>query len=120
MRLLIDMNLSPRWAEFLNANGHDAIHWIAAGAVNATDSEIMAFARNHDRVVLTHDLDFSAILAATESSAPSVIQIRADDVSAEAIGRVVLDALAAAQDALAAGALVTIDARRTRLRWLPL
>jgi predicted nuclease of predicted toxin-antitoxin system len=35
--------------------------------MDAADSEIMAYAAKHDYVVLTHDLDFSAILAATQS-----------------------------------------------------
>ncbi|MCL1962065.1 MAG: hypothetical protein FWG56_09910 [Desulfovibrionaceae bacterium] len=80
----------------------------------------MAFARTHDCVVLTHDLDFSAILAATHGEKPSVVQIRADDVSPEAIGTMVTDALSVAGDALQQGALVTIDTSRTRLRLLPL
>ena len=30
MRLLIDMNLTPRWADFLRSAGHDAIRWPVA------------------------------------------------------------------------------------------
>jgi len=47
----------------------------------------MAYARTHDFVVLTHDLDFGAILAATHGDKPSVVQIRAEDVSPDVIGR---------------------------------
>jgi predicted nuclease of predicted toxin-antitoxin system len=43
MRLLIDMNLSPKWAEFLAA-GFEAAHWSALGAAKAPDPEIMMFA----------------------------------------------------------------------------
>ena len=46
----------------------------------------MAYAMANDCIVLTHDLDFSAILAATQGEKPSVVQIRADDVSPSAIG----------------------------------
>lgn len=31
MKLLIDMNLSPKWAGFLAAAGHDAVHWSSVG-----------------------------------------------------------------------------------------
>ncbi len=65
MKLLVDMNLSPRWTLLLAGNGFDASHWSAVGAPDAPDAEIMAFARSGDHVVLTHDLDFGAILAAT-------------------------------------------------------
>ena len=79
----------------------------------------MDFARRNGFVVLTHDLDFGAILAATRGAEPSVVQIRADDVSPEAIGRVVANALDRMKDDLEAGALLTIDPARMRLRLLP-
>ncbi len=80
----------------------------------------MAYARANDYIVLTHDLDFSSILAATGGEKPSVIQIRGGDVSPEAIGEQVRSAILQMSDVLEEGALVTIDTRRTRLRVLPL
>ena len=74
MKLIVDMNLSPRWVELLNKARFDAAHWSTLGPTNATDVQIMSFAREHDYVVLTHDLDFSAILAATHEMKPSVVQ----------------------------------------------
>jgi hypothetical protein len=40
---------------------------------------VLSYAESHQCVVFTHDLDFSAILAATKSSRPSVVQVRAQD-----------------------------------------
>jgi predicted nuclease of predicted toxin-antitoxin system len=120
MKLLIDMNLSPRWVNPLAEAGFEAEHWSTLGIAQAPDSEIMAFASANDYVVLTHDLDFSAILAATHGEKPSVVQIRADDVSLEAIGEQVIDALLQMTSELNEGALVTVDPNRTRLRLLPL
>lgn len=117
---MVDMNLSPRWATLLADAGFEAAHWSTLGALNAPDSEIMGFARTHSYVVFTHDLDFSAILAATQGHKPSVVQIRAEDVSPETIGRPVIDALRQMSAELAEGALLTIDPGRTRLRVLPL
>jgi predicted nuclease of predicted toxin-antitoxin system len=68
------MNLSPRWATFLNDAYIKAVHWSMCGAANASDMEIMAYAKTHDFVVLTNDLDFSAILAVTNAEKPSVVQ----------------------------------------------
>ena len=87
MKLIIDMNLSPRWVGVLASVGIEAAHWSTVGAKNAPDSEIMAYARANNHVVLTHDLDFSAILAASHGKKPSVVQIRAEDVSPEIIGK---------------------------------
>lgn len=71
MKLLVDMNLSPRWVDTLTHAGIEAAHWSRLGAANAPDAEIMAHARKHDYVVLTHDLDFSAILAVTMAKNPA-------------------------------------------------
>ena len=120
MRLLVDMNLSPRWVGLLNRAGIEADHWSTIGAHNAPDSQIMAYAAEHDYVVLTHDLDFGAILAATQGEKPSVVQIRAEDVSPDAIGAQVIIAVRQMSAELLDGALLTIDTNRTRLRVLPL
>jgi predicted nuclease of predicted toxin-antitoxin system len=120
MKLLVDMNLSPRWVIFLAENGFEATHWSSVGSANAPDTAIMAFAAAHGFVVLTHDLDFGAILAASHGNKPSAVQIRAEDVSPEAIGKPVVTALRQMAGDLAEGALLTIDPGRTRLRVLPL
>jgi predicted nuclease of predicted toxin-antitoxin system len=120
MKLIVDMNLSPRWAGWLVNAGIEAAHWSELGANNAPDSEIMTYASLNDYVVLTHDLDFSAILAATHGKKPSVVQIRADDVSPDVIGLLVIAALEQMVSELEAGALLTIDPNRTRMRLLPL
>ncbi len=90
------------------------------GAGNARDIEIMEYARGNGFMVLTHDLDFGAILAATHGEKPSVIQVRAEQPSPEAIGPQVVAALQRMSEELEAGALLTIDTGRTRLRFLPL
>lgn len=120
MKLLVDMNLSPRWVGVLANAGIEAVHWSILGAKNAPDPEIMAYASANDYVVLTHDLDFSAILAATHGDKPSVVQIRSEDLSPDAIGKQIIAALRQMETELADGALLTIDPNRTRLRLLPL
>lgn len=120
MKLLVDMNLSPRWIGMLKNSGVQAVHWSLVGKVNAPDAEIMAYAITNDCIVLTHDLDFSAILAVTHGEKPSVVQIRAEDVSPDVIGMQVVAALRQMESELEAGALLTIDPSRTRLNLLPL
>lgn len=120
MKLLVDMNLSPRWVKVLVGAGIEAAHWSAIGAKNAPDSEIMAYANINNYVVLTHDLDFGAILAATHGEKPSVVQIRAEDVSPDVIGLQVIAAVRQMAPELEEGALLTVDPNRTRLRVLPL
>jgi predicted nuclease of predicted toxin-antitoxin system len=80
----------------------------------------MAYAVQTGSVVFTHDLDIGAILASTSGSQPSVLQLRSQDVSPESMGAPVLAALRQFSAELAAGALVTIDPTRSRVRLLPL
>ena len=120
MKLLVDMNLSPRWAAVLVDAGLEAAHWSTLGAKNAPDTEIMAYAKTFGYVVLTHDLDFGAILAATHGDKPSVVQIRADNVGPDVIATQIIAALRQMAPELEEGALLTVDANRTRLRVLPL
>jgi predicted nuclease of predicted toxin-antitoxin system len=114
------MNLSPRWTKLLKEAEIPAVHWSEIGPGDAPDAVIMAFAARQDYVVLTHDLDFGAILAATRGQRPSVVQIRADDVSPKAIGSKVLAGLRQLRTEPEAGALLTIDAEHWRVRLLPL
>ena len=59
------------------------------------------------------------MLAATQHDKPSVLQIRAQDVLPDDIGRQVIEALRQMESALDEGALVTVDPKRTRVRVLP-
>ncbi|MGC9194417.1 MAG: DUF5615 family PIN-like protein [Syntrophobacteraceae bacterium] len=120
MKLLIDMNLSPLWVSVLLEAGFDAVHWSTLGRSNALDTEIMDFAKANGYVVLTHDLDFGAILAATHGEKPSVVQIRSEDISPDVIGKSVIFALRQMTSELDEGALLTLDPNRPRLRMLPL
>jgi predicted nuclease of predicted toxin-antitoxin system len=120
VKLLIDMNLPPSWVDRLSQHGFEAVHWASVGAPSAPDREILAWARDHGHVLLTHDLDFSAILAAASRRSPSVVQLRTHDLlSDEALLRVV-SALRDHRERIERGALISIDARAARVRILPL
>jgi predicted nuclease of predicted toxin-antitoxin system len=120
MKFLIDMNLSLLWVPFLASHGYEAIHWSTIGDISAPDAEILQYAVGRGYVVFTHDLDFGALLAAGKLWRPSVIQVRCQDVLPSAIGETVVRAIAAARTHLEAGALVTIDPARHRIRLLPI
>lgn len=120
MKLLIDMNLTPRWAEWLSIVGIDAVHWSRIGAKDAPDTEIMSYAADQGFIVFTHDLDFSAILAASHNLKPSVVQIRGAEIRPEVVGETLVRALRQVENELVSGALLTVDLKRSRLRILPL
>ena len=105
---------------FLKVNGVETIQWLDCGAPNVADSEIIAYARENEFIVFTHDLDFSTLLAYSKDSKPSVIQLPTNDISPEAAGKAIVATLRQMSSELEAGALLTIDQKRSRIRLLPL
>jgi predicted nuclease of predicted toxin-antitoxin system len=120
MKLLVDMNLGPAWVETLRKAGWEAAHWSALGNPRCTDAEIMRFARDHDWIVFTNDLDFGALLAHTRAGKPSVLQVRARDVSPESLAPLVIRVLRQFPAELESGALISVDETSQRIRLLPL
>jgi predicted nuclease of predicted toxin-antitoxin system len=121
MRLLIDMNLTGRWVQFLCNAGHEVVHWSSVGRVSAKDSEICDFAREHSYVLLTNDLDFPRILAHTRQAAPSIVLLRRQPLVPETRGQAPLGALQDCAAELESGAIVTLDwSDEPRARVLPL
>jgi predicted nuclease of predicted toxin-antitoxin system len=120
VRVLIDMNLSPRWIEVFERHGWQAVHWSVVGDPRATDRVIMEWARAHQYVVFTHDLDFGTLLAVTHAEGPSVMQVRAQDVLPAHLENVVVAAMRQYGALLKAGALITVDESASRARILPL
>lgn len=120
LAILVDMNLSPDWVPVLTAAGWSAVHWSQVGDRGADDATLMAWALANDHIVFTHDLDFGTTLALTHVTGPSVLQVRGQNVLPEDISPAVLAALSRYQSDLAAGALVTVDLARARVRILPL
>ena len=120
MKILIDMNIPLAYTVLLEKRGIESIRWSDVGLPNASDAEIMSYARENDMIVLTYDLDFSAILSVTHNSKPSVIQIRATIKSAERAVSLIVDALLLNIEEMEKGAILSIDMKKSRLRLLPL
>lgn len=120
MKILLDMNLSPDLVKVLATNGFDTVHWSQIGTANASDREIMTWAKNNDYVIVTHDLDFGTILAIYRETAPSVIQIRTQDLLAVDFSVLLIDVLRRFTKELKSGALITVELNRSKVRILPI
>ena len=119
LKLLIDMNLSPQWVATLEKHGWQATHWSNVGDPRASDQEIMTWAQANQHAVFTHDLDFGMLLAVTRAEGPSVIQVRAQDVTPTHLENLVVSALKEYTSLLETGALIVVDESRLRARILP-
>lgn len=120
MKILIDMNLTPDWTAVLEAEDIEAVHWSSVGKRDAPDEEIMEYARENGYAVFTHDLDFGTMLALTQATSPSILQVRAQDILPKSIGNIVITILHKYKDELEQGALIVFDKAKERVRLLPL
>lgn len=121
MRFLIDENLSWHLAELLAQTGHDAVHVRDLDATGAPDTDVMALAVHDDRVIVSADTDFGALLAHTRAMKPSVILVRAlVDRRPPELAGIIAANLDTIEHHLDAGAVIAFTQDGIRVRPLPL
>lgn len=120
MKFLADMGISPRSVAFLGRLGHDAVHLHDAGLDRLSDASILSKALDEGRVVLTHDLDFGDLVAASRARLPSVVTFRLRNMSADHVNRYLQLILADHQERLIAGAVISVTEGQIRVRSLPI
>ena len=120
MKFLADMGISPRVVSALRERGHEAVHLQEQGLGKLPDVEILAKARSEGSVLLTHDLDFGELLAASGGNLPSVIIFRLRDMRADNVNFHLFSILEKQSDALEKGVVCSVSERKVRIRALPL
>ncbi|MGL4608733.1 MAG: DUF5615 family PIN-like protein [Trueperaceae bacterium] len=120
MNLLLDMNLSPEWSKFFTEKGYPTNHWATLGQITAPDTDILSYAKVQSQVILTFDLDFTDLLAASGSSTPSVVILRTRTLKAEKLQARLLEVLSQCQEDLESGAVVIVEDAKVRVRTLPI
>ncbi len=120
MKLLLDQGLPRSTTLYLAKVGIEALHAGELGLATAADSKILEFALQEQRVVVTLDADFHALLALSGASEPSVIRIRIEGLRAEAHARLLIQVLSVCESDLEKGSMVTVTERGIRVRQLPL
>ena len=80
----------------------------------------MEYARRENRVCVTLDADFHALLAISAESGPSIIRIRIEGLKAPPLAGLLVATWPKIAAALAGGAMVTITDRAVRVKKLPI
>jgi predicted nuclease of predicted toxin-antitoxin system len=80
----------------------------------------MDWARRNGYLVLTQDLDLGAILASSRAGGPSVVILRMSALPDDTTVSRIVAALHEAAADLEKGAVISVDAARSRVRILPI
>jgi predicted nuclease of predicted toxin-antitoxin system len=121
VKLLLDANLSPEVGRRLKEAGHDAIHVGDIGLLSAPDPEILQTAVKEERILLTADADFGALLALGSLASPSVLLLRsADHLRPSEQAELIVANLPSIAEDLEKGAIASLARDRLRVRELPI
>jgi predicted nuclease of predicted toxin-antitoxin system len=119
MKFLADMGISPQSAAFLRHLGHETVHLHEQGLDQLSDTAILCKARDEGRVLLTHDLDFGDLMAASGAELSSVVIFRLRDMRPERVNAYLGELVSRYQQALEEGVILSIKEGQIRSRSLP-
>jgi predicted nuclease of predicted toxin-antitoxin system len=122
VRFLVDANLSPAIADALRLGGRDSLHVQDVGLLTASDLTILEQAAADNRVIVSADADFGALLALERRTKPSLVLLRSADhlTAAAEQGSLLLGNLPGVSEELEGGAIVTFSRGHLRVRLLPI
>lgn len=119
-RLLLDQGLPRSTPALLAQAGWNVTHVSEIGMSRADDIDILQRAKAEQRACVTLDADFHAILATSGEPGPSVIRVRREGLDASALADLLQAVWPGIEEALLAGAMVTVTDRAIRVRRLPI
>lgn len=119
-KVLLDQGLPLSSVQSLRQHNWDVVHVAEVGMSRATDREIIEYALKTERVCVTLDADFHAILAINDMTKPSIVRIRQEGLKGGDVAALLIQVWRQADAHLDAGSLITVTGDSIRIRNLPL
>jgi predicted nuclease of predicted toxin-antitoxin system len=113
------MGVARSIVRWLQDHGNDAVHLLDEGLEQLDDQAIFAKAVREQRIVLTLDLDFADIVAASAGQTVSVILFRLQRPRRQQVQARLADCLRELGPEIDRGAVVVVEEARFRVRRLP-
>jgi predicted nuclease of predicted toxin-antitoxin system len=85
----------------------------------ASDTKIVAKARESGEVLITHDLDYGNLLAFSGETAPSIVILRLRNTHLDNLYARIANSWPQIEEALRSGAIVVLEDAAVRIRPLP-
>lgn len=119
MKFLVDNPLSPEVADGLQAAGHDAVHVRTRNLHEAPDQVVFQTALSEERVLVSADTDFGALLVPGRHTRPSLILFRhGSPRRPPEQTKALIENLPTFSEDLARGAIVVFRRNKIRIRKL--
>lgn len=120
LEFLTNMNISPLTVEGLRKIGWDIIRVSEILDKKTKDIEILTYAQDHNKVVITQDLDFSTLLAVRGFRKPSVINLRFGNSRPDFVMDRIIEIVSEMEKELEEGIVISVDETSARYRNLPI
>lgn len=120
LKFLANMNISVVTVQTLRASGWQIVRVSEVMDPRSTDLEILRYARQHELVLITQDMDFSTLLALGGYSKPSLMNLRLEQATPAAVSRRLMEVIPAVAKDLQEGAAASINDISVRTRKLPI
>lgn len=120
LEFLANMNISPLTVEGLRKIGWNIIRVSEILDKKAKDIEILTYAQDHNKVVITQDLDFSSLLAVRGFKKPSVINLRFGNARPDFVTDRLIEIVGEMEKELEEGIVISVDETSVRYRNLPI
>ena len=93
LKFIADIHISPLTVRALQNKGYDVVRITDKLPATASDKEIIQLAHQEKTVIITQDLDFSAIIAQSGLDGPSVVSLRVANAKPDIITRILITVL---------------------------
>ena len=119
LKFIADIHISPLTVRALQNKGYDIVRITNRLPATASDKEIIQLAHREKTVIITQDLDFSAIIAQSGLNGPSVVSLRVTNAKPDIVTRILITVLPLIEADLFEGAIISIDEKEYRVKKLP-
>jgi predicted nuclease of predicted toxin-antitoxin system len=120
LEFLANMNISPLTVEGLRKIGWNIIRVSEILDKKTEDIEILTYAQDHNKVIITQDLDFSTLLAVRGFDKPSVINLRFGNARPDFLMDRIIEIVSEMEKELEEGIVISVDETSARYRNLPI
>jgi len=120
LKFIADVHVSPITVSILQEAGYQIRRVTDFIPANSSDNKIVELAIHQGSIIVTQDLDFSAIIAQSGMFRPSVVSLRVGNAKPETIARILKIILPQIEKDLIEGSIVSVEETEFRVRKLPI